>query len=140
MPGFITGSEPYVPVVPQVIASPIPTESDMDKAKGLHYPTMAKDLFPEGVRVIEVQGDTKKIAADAQKSGTLDLAAGYVDLNPPQVLILLVPDKKCEAQALALQEGDARVVSLLSNVNDSPPDAGKSCNDVLRWLAAGHAN
>jgi hypothetical protein len=65
MPEFITGSEPYVPVAPQVIASPIPMESDMDKAKALLYPPMAKDLFPEGVRVIEVQGGTKQVDADA---------------------------------------------------------------------------
>jgi len=135
MPEFITGSEPYVPVAPQVIASPIPMESDMDKAKALLYPPMAKDLFPEGVRVIEVQGGTKQVDADAQTSDTVDPAAGYVDFNQPKVLILLVPDKKREELALALQEGDALVVSLLSSGNDSPTE-GFSYWDYEEWMKA----
>src|SRR6266498_957216 len=93
MPEFITGSEPYVPVAPQVIASPIPMESDMDKAKALLYPPMAKDLF------------------------------------------LLVPDKKREELALALQEGDALVVSLLSGGNNSPTE-GFSYWDYEEWMKA----
>ena len=135
MPEFITGSEPYVPVAPQGIASPIPMESDMDKAKALLYPPMAKDLFPEGVRVIEVQGGTKKIDADAQTSDTVDPAAGYVDFNQPKVLILLVPDKKREELALALQEGDALVVSLLSS-GDGSPTEGFSYWDFEEWMKA----
>jgi hypothetical protein len=135
MPEFITGSEPYVPVAPQVLASPIPMESDMDKAKALLYPPMAKDLFPEGVRVIEVQGGTKKVDADAQTSDTVDPAAGYVDFNQPKVLLLLIPDKKREELALALQEGDALVVSLLSSGNDSPTE-GFSYWDYEEWMKA----
>jgi hypothetical protein len=135
MPEFITGSEPYLPVAPQVIASPIAMESDMDKAKALLYPPMAKDLFPEGVRVIEVQGGTKQVDTDAQTSDTVDPAAGYVDFNQPKVLILLVPDKKREELALALQEGDALVVSLLSRGSDSPTE-GFSYWDYEEWMKA----
>lgn len=135
MPEFITGSEPYLPVAPQVIASPIPMESDMDKAKALLYPPMAKDLFPEGVRVIEVQGGTKQIDVDAQTSDTVDPAAGYVDFNQPKILILLVPDNKREELALALQEGDALVVSLLSSGSDAPTE-GFSYWDYEEWIKA----
>src|SRR6266545_518721 len=135
MPEFITGSEPYLPVAPQVIATNIPMETDVDKAKALLYPPMAKDLFPEGIRVIEVQGGTQKVDADAQTSDTVDPAAGYVDFNQPKVLILLVPDKKREELALALQEGDALVVSLLSSGNNSPTE-GFSYWDYEEWMKA----
>jgi hypothetical protein len=135
MPEFITGSEPYIPVAPQVIASPIPMESDMDKAKALLYPPMAKDLFPEGIRVIEVQGGTQKIDADAQTSDTVDPAAGYVDFNQPKILILLVPDEKREELSLALQEGDALVVTLLSEGKDEPTE-GFSYWDYEEWMKA----
>jgi len=135
MPEFITGSEPYLPVAPQVIATNIPMETDMDKAKALLYPPMAKDLFPEGVRVIEVQGGTQKVDVDAQTSDTVDPAAGYVDFNQPKVLVLLIPDKKREELALALQEGDALVVSLLSSGNDAPTE-GFSYWDYEEWIKA----
>jgi hypothetical protein len=135
MPEFITGSEPYIPVAPQVIATNIPMETDMDKAKALLYPPMAKDLFPEGVRVIEVQGGTQKVDADAASSDTVDPAAGYVDFNQPKALILLIPDKKREELSLALQEGDALVVSLLSIGNDSPTE-GFSYWDYEEWMKA----
>jgi hypothetical protein len=135
MPEFITGSEPYLPVAPQVIATNIPMETDVDKAKALLYPPMAKDLFPEGIRVIEVQGGTQKVDADVQTSDTVDPAAGYVDFNQPKVLILLVPDKKREELSLALQEGDALVVTLLSSGNDSPTE-GFSYWEYEEWIKA----
>jgi len=135
MPEFITGSEPYVPVAPQVIATNIPMETDVDKAKALLYPPMAKDLFPEGIRVIEVQGGTQKVDADVQTSDTVDPAAGYVDFNQPKVLILLVPDKKREELSLALQEGDALVVTLLSEGNEDPTE-GFSYWDYEEWMKA----
>ena len=135
MPEFITGSEPYVPVAPQVIATNIPMETDVDKAKALLYPPMAKDLFPEGIRVIEVQGGTQKVDADAQTSDTVDPAAGYVDFNQPKVLILLVPNEKREELSLALQEGDALVVTLLSEGNEDPTE-GFSYWDYEEWMKA----
>ena len=135
MPEFITGSEPYVPVAPQVIATNIPMETDVDKAKALLYPPMAKDLFPEGIRVIEVQGGTQKVDADVQTSDTVDPAAGYVDFNQPKVLILLVPNEKREELSLALQEGDALVVTLLSEGNEDPTE-GFSYWDYEEWMKA----
>jgi hypothetical protein len=135
MPEFITGSEPYLPVAPQVIATNIPIETDIDQAKALLYPPMAKDLFPEGIRVIEVQGGTQQIDADAAAASpdTVDPAAGYVDFNQPKILILLVPDEKREELSLALQEGDALVVTLLSEGNDAPTE-GFSYWDYEEWM------
>lgn len=120
LPEFITGDTPYLPIAPQVIATTIPIETELDKAKALLYPPVSKDMFPEGIRVIEVQGNTELIDAAAAGQDTVDPAAGYIDFNKPKVLILLVPDDKREELALALQEGDLLVVSLLSRGNDGP--------------------
>jgi len=120
MPEFITSDEPYVPIAPQVIASPIPMDTEIDKAKALLYPPMSKDMFPEGIRVIEVQGNTELVDPAAAQQDTVDPAAGYIDFNKPKVLILLVPDYKREELSLALQEGDLLVVSLLASGNDGP--------------------
>src|SRR5574341_1032631 len=56
LPEFITGDSPYIGIAPQVVATPIPNETDLDKAKALLYPPMSKDMFPEGIRVMAVQG------------------------------------------------------------------------------------
>ena len=94
MPEFITGDEPYLPVAPQVVASPIPMDTEIDKAKALLYPPMSKDMFPEGIRVVEVQGNTELVDPAAAQQDTVDPAAGYIDFNKPKVLILLVPDEQ----------------------------------------------
>ena len=119
MPEFITGDYPYDPIAPQVIATTIPMETELDKAKALLYPPMSKDMFPEGIRVVEVQGNTELIDPAAAQQDTVDPAAGYIDFNKPKVLILLVPDDKREELSLALQEGDLLVVSLLARGNDA---------------------
>ena len=120
MPEFITGDTHYLPIAPQVVATTIPMDTEIDKAKALLYPPMSKDMFPEGVRVIEVQGKTELIDPAAAQQDTVDPAAGYIDFNKPKVLILLVPDDKREQLSLALQEGDLLVVSLLARGNDGP--------------------
>jgi hypothetical protein len=120
LPEFITGDAPYLPIAPQVVATSIPMDTEIDKAKALLYPPMSKDLFPQGIRVIEIQGGTELLDADAAQQNTVDPAAGYIDFNKPKVLILLVPDDKREELALALQEGDLLVVSLLARGHDGP--------------------
>jgi len=92
----------------------------MDKAKALLYPPMSKDIFSEGVRVVAVQGAPEYVDPDASTQDTVDPAAGYIEFNKPKVLILLVPDNKREQLALALQEGDMLVISLLSHGDDGP--------------------
>jgi hypothetical protein len=107
----------------------------MDKAKALLYPPMSKDMFPEGVRVIAVQGAPQYLDPDASTQDTVDPAAGYIEFNKPKVLILLVPDNKREELALALQEGDMLVVSLLSRGDDGPT-AGFSYWDYEEQMKA----
>ncbi len=133
MPEFITGDKPYLPVAPQVVASPIPMDTEIDKAKALLYPPMSKDMFPEGIRVVEVQGNTELVDPAAAQQDTVDPAAGYIDFNKPKVLILLVPDDKREELSLALQEGDLLIVSLLA-VGDDGPTPGFSYWDYEEWL------
>jgi hypothetical protein len=120
LPEFITGDEPYVPIAPQVIATNVPMETELDEAKALLYPPMSKDMFPGGIRVVEVQGNTELRDPAAAEQDTIDPAAGYVEFNKPKVLVLLVPDDKREELSLALQEGDLLVVSLLATGNDGP--------------------
>jgi len=135
MPEFITGDTPYIGIAPQVVATPIPNETEMDKAKALLYPPMSKDMFPEGVRVIAVQGAPEYVDPDASTQDTIDPAAGYIEFNKPKVLILLVPDNKREQLALALQEGDMLVVSLLSR-GDEGVTAGFSYWDYEEQMKA----
>ena len=134
MPEFITGNSPgYVGIAPQVVATPIPNETDMDKAKALLYPPMSKDMFPEGIRVMAVQGAPEKVDPSASKQDTVDPAAGYIAFNKAKVLVLLVPNDKREELALALQEGDMLVVSLLAR-GDKSPTEGFSYWDLEEWM------
>lgn len=133
MPEFITGDEPYLPVAPQVVATSLPMETELDRAKALLYPPMSKDIFPEGVRVVEVQGNTQRLDPAAAQQDTVDPAAGYVEFNRPKVLVLLVPDDRREELSLALQEGDLLVVSLLATGSPGPT-TGFSYWDYEEWL------
>ena len=133
MPEFITGDTPYIGIAPQVVATPIPYETELDKAKALLYPPMSKDMFPEGIRVIAVQGAPEYVDPDASTQDTVDPAAGYIEFNKSKVLVLLVPNDKREELALALQEGDLLVVSLLAR-GDGSPTEGFSYWDLEEWM------
>lgn len=133
MPEFITGDTPYIGIAPQVVATPIPYETELDKAKALLYPPMSKDMFPEGIRVIAVQGAPQRVDPAASTQDTVDPAAGYIEFNKPKVLVLLVPNDKREELALALQEGDMLIVSLLAR-GDGSPTEGFSYWDLEEWM------
>lgn len=133
MPEFITGDTPYIGIAPQVVATPIPYETELDKAKALLYPPMSKDMFPEGIRVIAVQGAPEYVDPDASTQDTVDPAAGYIEFNKSKVLVLLVPNDKREELALALQEGDLLVVTLLAR-GDGSPTEGFSYWDLEEWM------
>lgn len=133
MPEFFTGDTPYIGIAPQVVATPIPYETELDKAKALLYPPMSKDMFPEGIRVIAVQGAPQRVDPAASTQDTVDPAAGYIEFNKPKVLVLLVPNDKREELALALQEGDLLIVSLLAR-GDGSPTEGFSYWDLEEWM------
>ena len=133
MPEFITGDTPYIGIAPQVVATPIPFETELDKEKALLYPPMSKDMFPEGIRVIAVQGAPEYVDSDASTQDTVDPAAGYIEFNKSKVLVLMLPNDKREELALALQEGDMLVVSLLARGDDGPTE-GFSYWDLEEWM------
>jgi len=133
MPEFITGDTPYIGIAPQVVATPIPFETELDKEKALLYPPMSKDMFPEGIRVIAVQGAPEYVDPDASTQDTIDPAAGYIEFNKSKVLVLMLPNEKREELALALQEGDMLVVSLLAR-SDGGPTEGFSYWDLEEWM------
>jgi hypothetical protein len=83
--------------------------------------------------VIEVQGNTQFVDPGADTSGTVDPADGYVDFNKARILILLVPDDKREELALAMQEGDMLIVTLMASGSDTATE-GFSYWDYEEWM------
>ena len=82
------------------------------------FPPLAKDLFPEGVRVINIQGLPPKPqssggSGDGYPSGD---QTGYFTTGDQQseMLILLVPNENRETLSLAIQQSDQVVISLLA--------------------------
>ena len=85
------------------------------------YPPLAKDLFPAGALVISVQG----VPPEQMDDGNLESATGtsgtsYSSFSQPERLMLLIPDSAREELALALQQGNLLVVSLIKDGVDEP--------------------
>jgi hypothetical protein len=108
-------------------ASPTPTPQAqpgldpfaMDSGQWLErsFPPLAKDLFPQGVRLIAVQGlPSESVRETSEEAGFTSVVAAPAvsDLALEKTLILLVPDDSREALALALEQGDRLIISLLS--------------------------
>ena len=142
LPGDLVGitvviaSRPQAPATPGVLANfvfpaltpeqpslllssptPSPEAQPGQEALARSFPPLAKDLFPQGVRVIAVQGLPAEAAQEAAGgSGFTSAAAApaVIDLTQERILILLVPDAGREALALALEQGSRLIVSLLS--------------------------
>jgi hypothetical protein len=91
-------------------------------------PPLAKDLFPLGVRVIAVQGLPPQTEVDEAGGDS-----SFTTFDQPQMLILLVPNASREILALALQEGDRLVVSLMAR-GDDIPTAGFTYWDFEDWF------
>jgi hypothetical protein len=111
-------------------ASPTPTPGaqpnpTLDSGQWLERsaPPLAKDLFPQGVRLVAVQGlPAASVSEDSESAGFTSVvpAPAISDLTLEKTLILLVPDDGREALALALEQGDRLIISLLSR---GEPDA-----------------
>ncbi len=98
-------------------ATPAPQEIAKSDALGRALPPLAKDLFPAGVRVISVQGQTPK----SDSTNTNDTSSSsFSTETQAHLLMLLVPDASREVLSLALQQGDRLVVSLMARGDDSP--------------------
>lgn len=112
---------------PIVTATPLPSEEEIavDQEKQAleerGYPPLAKDLFPEGALVISIQG----LPPEQVDDGNLESATGtsgtsYSSFSQPERLMLLIPDAAREELALALQQGNLLVVSLIKEGSDEP--------------------
>ena len=115
-PGLLAGLA-FLSLTPEVAATPTPQAQLEQKAVERGFPPLAKDLFPQGVRVIAVQGLPVGTVQDASTGSAFTSAAAapaVIDLAQERILILLVPDEAREALALALEQGNRLIVSLLS--------------------------
>lgn len=113
MPDMIVGIQPT--------ATPAPEDATKADALSRTFPPLAKDIFPMGVRVISIQGlpvKTTNESGDSTSSSTT-----FNDFSQTRMLILLVPNEAREELALALQQGDKLVVSLMAR-GDEQPTAG----------------
>ena len=100
-------------------ATPAPQEVAQTDALSRALPPLAKDLFPMGVRVISVQG----LPPQNDTTDTSNSDSSFTTFDQPQMLILLIPNESREVLALALQQGDRLVVSLMAR-GDETPTAG----------------
>jgi len=126
---------PATPVLPASLAFPAPTpdvsptptpeaqpgqeapSTSSGQALGRSFPPLAKDIFPQGVRVIAVQGlpqDAGQEPSEGADFTSVAAAPAVIDLARERILILLVPDDEREGLALALEQGDRLIISLLS--------------------------
>jgi hypothetical protein len=105
----------------QPTATPAPEDATKADALSRTFPPLAKDIFPMGVRVVSVQGlpvKTTNENGDSTSSSTT-----FNDFSQTRMLILLIPNTAREELALALQQGDRLVVSLMAR-GDEQPTAG----------------
>jgi Flp pilus assembly protein CpaB len=117
--------------IPEIIVEegkPVPQEVGQAQALARSMPPLAKDLFPLGVRVIAVQGLPPQTEVDEAGGDS-----SFTTFDQPQMLILLVPNASREILALALQEGDRLVVSLMAR-GDDIPTAGFTYWDFEDWF------
>jgi hypothetical protein len=103
-----TSMAPAETAMPEASVTPTPTPAGLSAA----FPPFAKDLFPQGVRVIAVQGGSKT-------QPTPSAALTSANQTAP-LLLLLVPADSREELSLALQGGDLLVVSLLAKGGKAP--------------------
>lgn len=82
------------------------------------FPPLAKDLFPEGVRVINIQGAPPKPQSSGESGDgyqSQDQTAYFTNDQQSKMLILLIPNESREILSLALQQGDQLIISLLAH-------------------------
>jgi hypothetical protein len=92
-------------------------ESESEDELKKTYPPLAKDIFPQGVRVIAVQG-----LPEPQPTTTDEDAPppAYTDYNQQKLLLLLIPNQDRETLSLALQKSDSLIVSIMARGDDGP--------------------
>jgi len=118
-------STPYAMSIP-----PTPGETQKTSAIDRTAPPLAKDLFPNGVVVIMVQGaptNTVSETSDSANSSDMDTtssSAMFSGLGTDAMLLLLVPNDLREELSLAMQQGDQLVVSLMARGTEDTSTPG----------------
>jgi hypothetical protein len=124
----VLGSRPQPPGTPTpnaysflptpVISATLPVllfqaESEEAEAQARAYPPLAKDLFPQGVFVMGVQG-IPRTTTTGEDPGDVNSPPVFSGLPQQALLILLVPNQAREQLALTMQRADQVFVSLLA--------------------------
>ena len=122
----VLGSRPQPPATPTpnayafiptpVITATLPVPlfaAESEEAQARAYPPLAKDLFPQGVLVIAVQG-LPQLTTVGGDSGDANSQPVFAGMPGQEQLILLVPNQAREQLALAMQRADQVFVFLLA--------------------------
>ncbi|MBN1666408.1 MAG: hypothetical protein JW862_04950 [Anaerolineales bacterium] len=94
-------------------------ENEADQILKNTYPPLAKDLFPQGVRVIAIQGLPQTQVSTGEEEPDLQQPV-FTDFDQQKLLLLLVPNASRESLSLALQKSDSLVISLLARGEEGP--------------------
>ena len=121
------------PTLAVVTPTPQPIKSTFTEANSRIWPPMAKDLFPEGVRVVAVYGKPHVQAAATPDSNNLYQSSSTEQL--PQYLVLLVPNEDVEMLSFALTAGEQLYVTLMVKGSDTQT-AGFTFWDLEDWMKA----
>jgi hypothetical protein len=126
---IVLDSRPQIPVTPTpnyegfgVVLTPTPlpepgakSENPIEEALDRGYPPMAKNLFPEGVQVVAVQGlPIETVPQDTTTDVNQQYDVSYAASNQPKRLILLIPSQSVEPLAYGLMGGDMLIVSMVT--------------------------
>jgi len=122
------------PTLPTPTPTPSPEQAALAEALDRSYPPLAKDLFPQGVRIITIQGlpQSAPSGSEANSSVNADTSSSFMDFNAHQILVLLIPADSREMLSLALQQGQV-YISLLARGSDQPT-TGFSYWDLEDWF------
>ena len=102
------------PVITATLPVPLfEVENEKAEAQERAYPPLAKDLFPQGILVIAVQG-IPQTTTTGDDPGDVNSQPVFAGVPQQEQLILLVPNQAREQLALAMQRADQVIVSLLA--------------------------
>ena len=107
-PGLASLDTTLTPTPVPGAGAPDPLEQALDRG----YPPLAKNLFPQGVRVMAVQGLPAATAPQPGAAGA-DQPVEVTASDPTRRLILLVPSRSVEPLAYALTGGDRLIVTMV---------------------------
>ena len=122
------------PTLPTPTPTPSPEQAALAEALDRSYPPLAKDLFPQGVRIIAIQGlpQSAPSGSEANSSVNADTSSSFMDFNAHQILVLLIPADSREMLSLALQQGQVYISLLARGSDELTP--GFSYWDLEDWF------